>query len=163
MLIACNAAAPLADGSLPPYRPKKQKFRINAAPFVRNNLIDTTCFYVTTSRSMIRDDQELWYYAGFKGDGRMLFGFSNDRVRIGEILVTRNSWTNVQYIGYYTTNSDTLEFEYFGASGDGGRYIHNRALIRPDTLLVSIQRRENGKWITWYDTLALSRYAIGKP
>ena len=121
-------------GAYPTYRPKHSKFKILKKAFVPNNSIDTIHFYLSINKSYYDGSSHIGCY-GFFGSGKMInTGGGENEIR--SILSATNSFATAPRAGYYTTEGNKIEFEYF-VPGDGGQYERQTGLIKKDTIILS--------------------------
>lgn len=139
-------------------RPKKPKFSILREPFKSNSLINTKYVYISTERPVVSGGNALVSTYGFYDDGRVIVnGFYESN--IDSLIHGRVSWDSSHRIGYYTTEGNSIKFQYFEQFG-GGEYIYHEGILKQDTIVITdkfLQRPWNN---IRHDTLIRSGYRM---
>ena len=150
--IGCSQNLWTKNGSL---RQKKPKFSILREPFKSSFLINTEYVYISTKRPINYDGNKIVGTLGFYDDGRLIVnGFYESN--IDSLIHNRISWDSSQRIGYYTTQGNSIKFQYFEQFG-GGEYIYHEGMLKQDTIIIFRARAWN---TIKYDTLIKSNYRL---
>ena len=154
-VIGCSQNLWTKNGLL---RPKKPKFSILREPFRGNSLINTRYVYISAKRPVIANGNTLVGTYGFYDDGRLIVnGFYESN--IDSLIHNRISWDSSYRIGYYTTQGNTIKFQYFEQFG-GGEYIYHEGMLKQDTIIITDNFRDRPWNIIRYDTLIKSNYRM---
>lgn len=154
-LISCSKGIWITEGR---YRPKNPNFSLAKKEFVKSDLIDTDFLYISKKRTENYDGKILYSVTGFYSDGRMIGNTITEQNFANELNAT-NSWETASSIGYYRTNGNQIEMQFFVPT-DGGLYETRKGIIKKDTIILE---RKINKLITSemrYDTLVKSQFQL---
>ena len=129
-LSSCSKGYYLPNGA---YRPKKANFSILNTPFKTNNLLDNSRVYIVKEPFINAFGEKVFGYMGFYPDGKLIVGSGTDK-ELHEKLSLNNLFNTSFTIGYYTTNGNIIQLEYF-VPDDGGRYHVREGNIENDYIV----------------------------
>jgi hypothetical protein len=129
-LFSCNRGYYLPNGA---YRPKRAEFSIVNKPFNPNKQLVNSHIYLVKDPFIDASGEKIYGYMGFYPDGKMIVGSGTERV-LQEKLSSENLFSTSFSIGYYTTNGNAIEVEYF-VPDDGGRYHMRAGIIENDYIV----------------------------
>jgi hypothetical protein len=156
IIISCTQNVWITQSAV---RPKKPKFTIQKEQFTKNKLVDNDFLYVS-KKDFISGGKNIYMYdfTGFYSDGKMI-GSSLNGTELS-FIVSMDSWSTAQNVGYYTTYGNKIKYQYF-VPYDGGQYETKEGIIKKDTIIVYEKIRNLLKTEMRYDTLIKSFFPLG--